>query len=333
MTSVDVSDEPLKQAAGAVAAAKAALDQKAVELLVGWRMSESSYGVGSVDVDGDVRDGLIKASNLTLARIQRSTLRRFDIDVTMEEGESLVAPADLFPDDDKLLAAMQMDPVPSRLKPEDLGGASDGSDEATDKKKIVVYGLRCRVMSKDAWAVFLNKADPWLSARSAGVIALFGQEGLRVADLPVFQFRPIFDLLIAGGAVIAAGYTTFDQLFRPVAIGRADAAVDELVKRLPKTLPLSSSSADSLKLAARRSPRVRNRLRVVLSKKYLDALTAAAIRSELKRQKVDAKVFLDGDELIVDPARPMLVLSLLDEDLYRGGFSGELWVTERKSRS
>jgi hypothetical protein len=29
----------------------------------------------------------------------------------------------------------------------------------------------------------------------------------------------------------------------------------------------------------------------------------------------------------------MLVLSLLDEDLYRGAFSGELWVTERKTRS
>jgi hypothetical protein len=333
MTSVGVSDDPLKQAVVAVAAAKAALDQKATELLVGWRASGISYGVGSVDVDGDVRDGLIKAANATLARIQSSTMRRFDIDVTMEEGESLVAPAELFPDDDKLLAAMQMDPVPLRLKPEDLGGASDSGIDATGKKKIVVYGLRCRVTSKDAWAVFVNKADPWLSARSAGVLAFFGQEGLRVADLPVFQFRPIFDLLVAGGAVIAAGYTTFDQLFRPVAIGRADAAVDELVKRLPKKLPLSASSAESLKVAARRSPRVRNRLRVVLSKKYLDALTATAIRIELKRQNVDAKLFLDGDDLVVDPARPMLVLSLLDEDLYRGAFSGELWVTERKTRS
>lgn len=330
---MELSEDPLKEGAVALAAAKAALDQKAAELLVGWRTSESNYGVGSVDVDADVRDGLIKAANATLARIQSSTMRRFDIDVTMEEQESLVAPAELFPDDDKLLAAMQMDPVPLRLKPVDLGGASDGGAEATGKKKIVVYGLRCRVTSQDPWVVFLNKADPWLSARSAGVLAFFGQEGLRVADLPVFQFRPIFDLLIAGGAVIAAGYTTFDQLFRPVAIGRADAAVDELVKRLPKKLPLSASSAESLKVAARRSPRVRNRLRVVLSKNYLDALTAAAIRTELRRQKVDAKVFLDGDDLVVDPARPMLVLSLLDEDLYRGAFSGELWVTERKSRS
>ena len=172
---------------------------------------------------------------------------------------------------------MQMDPVPSRLKPEDLGGASDGESDASGKKKIVVYTLRCRVTSKDAWAVFLNKADPWLSSRSAGVIAFFGQEGLRVADLPVFQFRPVFDLMIAGGAVIAAGYTTFDQLSDR---WRLAAAVDELVKRLPKNLPLSASSAESLKVAARRSARVRNRLRVVLSKKYLDALTPAAIRAE-----------------------------------------------------
>jgi hypothetical protein len=62
-------------------------------------------------------------------------------------------------------------------------------------------------------------------------------------------------------------------------------------------------------------------------------LTAAAIRTELRRQKVDTKAFLDGDAPVVNPKRPMLVLSLLDEDLYGGGFSGELWVTERKPRS
>jgi hypothetical protein len=334
MTVAEPPDDPVAQATAAMEAAKAALDSKAVELLVGWRAQEGNYGIGSVDVDGDVRDGLIQAANATLGRIQGTSQRRFDIDVTMEERESFVAPAELFPDDDKLLAAMQADPVPSRLKPDDLGGTSDGrTDEVTTRKKIVVYGLRCRVSSRDTWAVFVNKADPWISARSAGVLAFFGQEGLRAADVPVFQFRPIFDLLIAAGAVVATGYTTFDQLFRPVAIGRANAAVDELVKRLPKQLPLSAKSADSLKLAARRSPRVRNRLRVVLSKKYLDDLTPAAIRTELKRQRVPATLFLDSDGLVVDQRRPMLVLSLLDEDLYRGGFSGELWVTERKSRS
>jgi hypothetical protein len=333
MTAADPTDDASNQATAALAVAESALALNAVELLVGWRTPETNYGIASVDVDGGVRDGLIKAANATLARIQSSSMRRFDIDVTMEEGESLVAPAELFPDDDKLLAAMQVDPVTLRLKPEDLGGASDGEVEATPKKKIVVYGLRCRVTSKDPWVVFVNKADPWLSARSAGVLAFFGQEGLRVADLPVFQFRPVFDLLIVADTVIASGYTTFDQLFRPVAVGRADAAVDELVNRLPKDLPLSMPSAANLKMAARRSPRVRNRLRVVLSKKYLDKLTPVAIRTELKRQKVDAKLFLDSDGLVVDPTRPMLVLSLLDEDLYRGGFSGELWVSERKAKS
>src|SRR5260370_28655762 len=121
MKTKDQTDDPLKQTAAALEAAKAALDLKAVELLVGWRTPENNYGIGSVDVDGPVRDGLIKAANATLARIQGSSLRRFDIDVTLEEGESLVAPAELFPDDDKLLAAMQADPVTSRLKPEDLG--------------------------------------------------------------------------------------------------------------------------------------------------------------------------------------------------------------------
>ncbi len=157
------------------------------------------------------------------------------------------------------------------------------------------------------------------------------KSGLRKTEEPVFQFRPTFDLLIAGRTVITAGYSTFDQLFRLVAVERAGAAVEDLVKRLPQALPLAKSAVIALKTAAERSPRVRNRLRVVLQKRYLDELTPKKVKDELTRQQVTESLFLKGDELIVDPKRPLLMLSLLDEDLYRGGFSGELWITERKS--
>ena len=59
MTSEPAADDPVKEAAAALAAARAALSRKAVELLVGWRTSKDGYGVGSIDVDGSVRDGLI----------------------------------------------------------------------------------------------------------------------------------------------------------------------------------------------------------------------------------------------------------------------------------
>ncbi len=174
MSSPSVATDPDKSRTDAVKSAREALDRKAIELVVGWRQ-ERGYSVGSIEVDGQLRDDLMAAAGSTLDRISRAAPRRFDLDATLEPGEVLVAPAELFPDDDKLLAALESDPIPNELKPKDLSGAARETGVDGNAIKIVVYAMRCRVASKDPWVVFLNKADPWISARST--LALFGEVG------------------------------------------------------------------------------------------------------------------------------------------------------------
>jgi len=160
---------------------------------------------------------------------------------------------------------------------------------------------------------------------------MFAADRLDRIDGPAFQFRSTFDIIIAGQTLLATGWPTFDALFRDVIEQTADALIDKLAAALPKSLPFAPGSTLLLKAAGRDRPRLRARVRGLLSKPYLSQLTLQQVQAEIARQQLHPAGFVSGGQLFVDPANPTRLVILLDEALHWGPFSKALFEVEHKA--
>jgi hypothetical protein len=202
------------------------------------------------------------------------------------------------------------------------------------KPRITYYAVRFRSAAQpDAllgnWVIFLNHWDPQLSAKPGTFLALF-RDRLETVESPLFQFRRTFDLILTPRGALILGWATFDAAFRETIEEQADAMVDELKSRLPKSLTLDQAAISVLKEAGRHRPRLRTRLRTLLTKEYIGKLTPALIQEEATRQKLTPTDFVQGKKLVVDEKRPTRLIAMLDEALVRGGFSQQLFEIEHK---
>ena len=286
----------------------------AIELLIGWRAGDKIDG-GLVLLGKDVAAQLRAAAIATLDWMDTARPRPYFDGSALEKDEILVAGRDEVPDDDALLSFVA---TPTN------GLTSIPAEELTAHKALF---YAARFAHGNGFSVFVNKVDPQISAKSGSFYSVFGGEGLIAVEQPLFQFRRWFEVLAIEQVVVASGTFAFDQLFREVPLGRVGA----MAAQLAANLPLADGSAAMLEEAAMASARVRNRLRILLSRSHVALITIPRLRAELQRHGVAEDGIIGDGQMVFDPARPTLLLELLDEDLWRGGFSGTLFASERKA--
>jgi hypothetical protein len=156
---------------------------------------------------------------------------------------------------------------------------------------------------------------------------MWSGDALTRLDQPVFQFRTRFDLVAVEETVFALGSFAFDQLFREVPLSR----VKPLVTQLSSAVPLAPGSAKVLEQKGLASARVRNRLRILMSRPHVKQITAKGLERVLRKNGISTSGIIANGRFVVDESRPTLLLELLDEDVWRGGFTGTLFASERKA--
>lgn len=180
----------------------------------------------------------------------------------------------------------------------------------------------------DDRVAFVRKVDPHLAAKPGAVIATLG-ETLSKIDEPVFVLEARFDLVAMSDGLAVLNATPFETLFR---------GAPELAERVPvwakaimDQLPIAPGGADRLIEAARRNVRFARRLRSIHEQGHLAGVTVTRLRKVARDQGLDEDTLFKGDELVIDEKTDTAtLLSLLNDDLFTGGISGQKFAADRK---
>ena len=188
---------------------------------------------------------------------------------------------------------------------------------------VVVGDSKARV-------VFLRKADPVMATSSRRTIFRVGQGLLDQVDGPVFAFSDDFHLVLGPDWAAVLDQRPFEQLFRTVSL--VDQHIKAWTESITDHLPMAPGSANALLEAARSDSRLWRKLKTIHQRGHLASVGSEQLRAYAKTMDVDPDEVLNSDgELIFDSATRFSVIHLLNEDLFRGGLTEEVFEAQRKA--
>jgi hypothetical protein len=176
--------------------------------------------------------------------------------------------------------------------------------------------------------VVVQKADPRLKHRGGRFFAL-GADTLRLLDEPVFAFSPTVDFLVAHDWAVVLRQQPFEALLRHVS--QVEQRIGGWVESITAHLPMVAGSAAALREVAMRDSRTWRRLREIHQRGHLAKVTIEDVRDYGARVGLDVDRVVRDGQLVFDPADRFGFLHLLNEDLYRGPLTDEVYEAQRKA--
>ena len=180
----------------------------------------------------------------------------------------------------------------------------------------------------DERIVFVRRSDPRLSHKAGRFLAI-GAERLTRVDGPAFAFSPDFDFVMGSTWAIVLNQQSFEILFRQ--IGRVYKHVSTWIKGITDYLPMDDASIESLREVALRDSRTWRRLREIENRGHLARVALADVRKYAASVGLDPKDIVVNEKLVFDPAQRFGFLHLLNEDLYNGPLTDEVFEAQRKA--
>ncbi|HLM28502.1 MAG TPA: Kiwa anti-phage protein KwaB-like domain-containing protein [Acidimicrobiales bacterium] len=185
----------------------------------------------------------------------------------------------------------------------------------------VVVGDRSRVL-------LLRRSDPQIKYTAGRFLAIAGEQ-LRRLDEPAFSFAPGFDIVIADEWVVVLNQVAFERLFRE--IGIIERHIATWVTGITDYLPMESASVTLLQQVASGDSRTWRRLREIHRRGHLAHVGLAEVRRYAKGMGLDPSKIVQKGQLVFDPTERFSFLHLLNEDLYHGPLTEEMFEAQRKS--
>lgn len=222
---------------------------------------------------------------------------------------------------------------------EDLGELSlfrDAAENAATADSIAPSDLDPRVKfyavvaGDDDRVAFVRKSDPQMHHRS-GSFLLSGRDTLAVIEGPVFRLSTSFDFVLAREWAYVLSQHRFEQLFRDT--GLVAGHVVEWVTGVTEHLPMPDDSVDALKEAAARDSRLWRKLRSIHRRGHLADVSIDQIRKYAEDHGMDVDKVVSEDQLVFDPGERFTIMELLNEDLFRGPLTDELFEAHRKAEA
>jgi hypothetical protein len=176
--------------------------------------------------------------------------------------------------------------------------------------------------------LFVRRADPRLNYRRGRILAI-GEERLERVEGPSFSFSPDFDFIVSSAWAIVLNQKSFEMLFRE--IGLVQQHIDTWIGGITAHLPMADDDMSSLREVALSDSRTWRKLREIEKRGHLASVELNDV------QKYASRVGLDPDEVVVDGAlkfdasQRFSFLHLLNEDLYRGPLTEEVFEAQRKA--
>lgn len=176
--------------------------------------------------------------------------------------------------------------------------------------------------------LFVRRANPRIEHRAGRFLAI-GQERLTRVQGPAFAFSADFDFLLAPRWAIVLNQKSFELLFRQ--IGLVQRHVGAWLKGITDHLPMAEASIDSLRQVAMRDSRTWRKLREIEKRGHLASVRLSDVRDYAAGVGLDPDTIVVDDKLVFDPAQRFGFLHLLNEDLYKGPLTDEVFAAQRKA--
>ena len=284
-----------------------------------------SLGVAHIDGDGrvvgsklllsdDAADAFRDHCRATIHTIEAGTPRSYSSGAELANDEFFVI------DDAETLAELavigdlrsSIETMPV-IKPADLDHT------------IQLYAIAA---GRDDRVLFVCRTNPQLSYRAGRFLAI-GRERLARVGEPAFSFSPGFDFVIGEGWVIVLDQRHFEMLFRE--IGVVEQNISRWIEAITQHLPMDESDVDQLRKVALHDSRTWRRLREIEQRGHLAGVSLDQVRTYASLVGLDPDTVVAGDRLAFDPAQRFTFLHLLNEDLYKGQLTDELFESHRKT--
>jgi hypothetical protein len=245
--------------------------------------------------------------------------------------ESLTDPAPYAPDadmeDNSHLEADPEELLDTSLVEELQKGASLplATEAELSSKPLLCHALL--IGEGENQTIFVRKRSPLQFAKKSLVAQLI-HDTLDRLESPVFAFDNRYDVIITRDKVYILNKNAFEGLFKDS--GAVLAQTDEWVKEVAKTIPMAEGSTEVLEAVLKKNQFLRRKFLAVKERPHIKTMTPDTLRAEIERHGYPTTELMDGDNLKVTSDNAKLVLQLLNEDLFSGGFSHERYAASSK---
>jgi hypothetical protein len=193
---------------------------------------------------------------------------------------------------------------------------------------IQLYGV---VAGSDTDRVlFVRRTNPQL-AHGAGKFFAIGGERLTRLDEPAFSFAPKFDFIVGDGWAIVLDQRSFEVLYRE--LGMVAANITRWIGGITDHLPMDDADVDVLRTVALQDSRTWRRLREIEARGHLAGITLDQVAHYAAVVGIEPSTVVADGRLTFDPSQRFSFLHLLNEDLYKGQLTDELFEAQRKARA
>lgn len=279
--------------------------------------AEGGFELAKVARSDDAAAAFNEMTTRTCERLEAGTEKPYEVDAELSDGEYFLFEGDQLPEELRAFSRISSDAATADPV------AADQLDFRSKFYAVVVGGTKDRV-------TFLRKTNPVMTTSTRRTIFQVGRGLLEQVEGPVFAFYDDFHIVLGSDWVAVLDQRPFEQLFRN--LGLVDQHIQAWTKSITDHLPMASGSADALLEAARRDSRLWRKLKTIHQRGHLSTVQPKALRAYAESMDVDPDAVLNSaDELIFDSATRFSVIHLLNEDLFRGELTKEIFEAQRKA--
>jgi hypothetical protein len=303
------------------------------ELIVGWRPRRSRLEGAAVDLSREIARELQAMCRKALDSFHDLSRRPYGGSPYIEADEYLAIPVT------ELADAVADSSV---TDDDEAAGLSDlqrlvttpGLDALSSRElrdgRYLFYAVICTVRRTRQRLGFVRQTDPHKVARTGGLMTLFGEQGLRRLEDPVFVFEAGFDLVISPDEVAVLRLEAFNRMFadlNTLALA-APANAGKIAGMVGQVAP---EAVEALARAGAARPSVARRLQRLARDGAVPRVAPADLSLAIRKHGLDPAQIVPGDEIAFSQEQAMVFLDLIEQLYYETDFTGEHRRSDRYS--
>jgi hypothetical protein len=196
--------------------------------------------------------------------------------------------------------------------------------------RYLFYAVICTVRRTRQRLGFVRQTDPHKVARAGGLMTLFGEQGLRRLEDPVFVFEAGFDLVISPDEVAVLRLEAFNRMFadlNTLALA-APANAGKIAGMVGQVAP---EAVEALARAGAARPSVARRLQRLARDGAVPRVAPADLSQAVSKHGLDPAQIVAGEEITFSQEQAMVFLDLIEQLYYETDFTGEHRRSDRYS--
>jgi hypothetical protein len=308
---------------------------RGAELIVGWRPRRARLDAAAIELSREVADEMQSMCRGTLDQLSGLIRRPYGGSPYIEPGEEYLA--------------VPVTELPSTAATQVHGAEDDEAAGLSDLQRLVMipglaplsrsdlregrylfYAVICTDQGTGQRIGFARQTDPHRVARAGGLLTLFGQEGLRRLEDPVFIFEAGFDLVISPDEVAVLRLEAFNRMFADLS-ALSLAAPANARKVADMVGQVAPAAVEALTHAAASRPSIARRLQRLARVGAVPPVTPEDLSRAMLKHELDPAHLVTGNEIAFPQDQAAMFLDLIEQLYYETDFTGEHRRSDRYS--